>query len=143
MQSAMLTAGVRLGRYEILAPLGAGGMGEVYSARDTRLGRKVAIKILPEAFAKDPQRQARFEQEARAVAALSHPNILAIHDYGTEGGITFAVMELLEGESLRATLARSPLPWPRALEIGTAIADGLTAAHDRGIIHRDLKPENL
>ena len=139
----MIAVGVRLGRYQILAPLGAGGMGEVYCARDTRLDRKVAVKVLPEAFARDPLYLARFEQEARAVAALSHPNILAIHDYGTEGGIPFAVMELLEGENLRATLARSPLPWRRALEIGAAIAEGLAVAHDRGIVHRDLKPENL
>src|SRR5262245_33463931 len=139
----MITAGVRLGRYEILGPLGAGGMGEVYCARDTRLDRKVAVKVLPEAFARDPLRQARFEQEARAVAALSHPNILAIHDYGTEDGTTFAVMELLEGESLRDMLARSVLPWARALEIAATISDGLGAAHARGIVHRDLKPENL
>src|SRR5262245_6825612 len=139
----MITAGVRLGRYEILGPLGAGGMGEVYCARDTRLDRKVAVKVLPETFARDPLRQARFEQEARAVAALSHPNILAIHDYGTEGDTPFAVMELLEGENLRTALSRSPLPWRRALEIGAIIADGLAVAHARGIIHRDLKPENL
>ena len=139
----MISVGARLGRYEILAPLGAGGMGEVYCARDTRLDRKVAVKVLPGAFASDPLRRARFEQEARAVAALSHPNVLAIHDCGTEGGTPFAVMELLEGEDLRATLARSPLPWPRALEVGAAVADGLAAAHARGIVHRDLKPENL
>src|SRR5262249_9106835 len=139
----MIAAGVRLGRYEILAPLGSGGMGEVYCARDTRLGRKVAVKVLPAAFASDPLRRARFEQEARAVAALSHPNVLAIHDYGTEGGTPFAVMELLEGESLRAALARSPFPGRRALEIGAAVADGLAAAHARNIVHRDLKPENL
>src|SRR5688572_10693720 len=102
----MLTASTRLGPYEIVAPLGAGGMGEVYRARDTRLGREVAIKVLPEPFAGNPDRRARFEREARAVAALSHPNILAIHDYGTQGPITYAVMELLEGETLRARLAR-------------------------------------
>src|SRR6516162_11406672 len=97
----MLAALTRLGPYEIVAPLGAGGMGEVYRARDTRLGREVAVKVLPEPFAHNADRQARFEREARAVAVLSHPNILAIHDYGTEGGITYAVMELLEGETLR------------------------------------------
>jgi TolB-like protein/Tfp pilus assembly protein PilF len=139
----MLAALTRLGPYEILAPLGAGGMGEVYRAGDTRLGREVAIKVLPEPFANNADRQARFEREARAVAALSHPNILAIHDYGTEGGITYAVMELLEGETLRSRLAKGPLPWREAVEIGAAIADGLAAAHAKGIIHRDLKPENL
>jgi serine/threonine protein kinase len=139
----MLAALTRLGPYEILAPLGAGGMGEVYRARDTRLGRAVAVKVLPEPFANNADRQARFEREARAVAALSHPNILAIHDYGTEGGITYAVMELLEGETLRNRLAKGALPWREAVEISAAIADGLAAAHAKGIIHRDLKPENL
>jgi tetratricopeptide (TPR) repeat protein len=118
-------------------------MGEVYRARDTRLGREVAVKVLPEAFAGSPDRQARFEREARAVAALSHPNILAIHDYGTQGSVTYAVMELLEGETLRSRLAKGPLPWREAVEIGAAIADGLAAAHVKGIIHRDLKPEHL
>jgi serine/threonine-protein kinase len=139
----MLGAATRLGPYEIVAPLGAGGMGEVYRARDTRLGRQVAIKVLPEAFATNPDRQGRFEREARAVAALSHPNILAIHDYGTQGTVTYAVVELLDGETLRARLAKGPLPWREAVEIGAAIADGLAAAHAKGIIHRDLKPENL
>src|SRR5262249_34066929 len=139
----MMTTGERLGRYEILGLVGAGGMGEVYCARDTRLDRRVAIKVLPEAFACDASCLARFEQEARAVAALSHPSILAIHDYGTEGGLSFAVMELLEGESLRDVLKRSSLHWRQALEIGAAVAEGLGAAHLRGIIHRDLKPENL
>src|SRR5262245_47413082 len=139
----MLTASTRLGPYEIVGPLGAGGMGEVYRARDARLGREVAVKILPEPFAQDPERRARFEREARTVAALSHPNILAIHDYGTQGVITYAVMELLEGETLRGRLAKGPLPWREAVEIGAAIADGLAAAHAKGIIHRDLKPENL
>ena len=139
----MLDALTRLGPYEIVAPLGAGGMGEVYRARDIRLGREVAVKVLPEPFAHNADRQARFEREARAVAVLSHPNILAIHDYGTEGGITYAVMELLEGVTLRSRLAKGPLPWREAVEIGAAIADGLAAAHAKGIIHRDLKPENL
>jgi serine/threonine protein kinase/tetratricopeptide (TPR) repeat protein len=133
----------RLGPYEIVAPLGAGGMGEVYRARDTRLGREVAVKVLPEPFANEADRRARFEREARAVAALSHPNILAIHDYGSEGAVTYAVMELLEGETLRSRLARGPLPWREAVEVGAAIADGLGSAHARGIVHRDLKPENL
>ncbi len=139
----MLAISSRLGPYEIVAPLGVGGMGEVYRARDTRLGREVAVKVLPEAFANDSGRKARFEREVRAVAALSHPNILAIHDYGMQGAITYAVMELLEGETLRGRLARGPLPWREAVEIGAAIADGLAAAHTKGIIHRDLKPENL
>jgi serine/threonine-protein kinase len=139
----MLTASTRLGPYEIVAPLGAGGMGEVYRARDTRLGREVAVKVLPELFAQNLGRRARFEREARAVAALSHPNILAIHDYGTHGEITYAVMELLEGETLRSRLAQGPLPWREAIAVGAAIADGLAAAHAKGIVHRDLKPENL
>src|SRR5947208_3086750 len=139
----MLVASTRLGPYEIVAPLGAGGMGEVYRARDTRLGREVAVKVLPEPFANDPDKQARFEREARAVAALSHPNVLAIHDYGTHGAVTYAVMELLEGETLRQQLAQGPLPWRKAVEIGAAVADGLAAAHAKGIVHRDLKPENL
>ncbi len=139
----MLTASTRLGPYEIVGPLGAGGMGEVYRARDARLGREVAVKVLPEPFAHDPERRARFEREARAVAALSHPNILAIHDYGTHGAVTYAVMELLEGETLRSRLAKGPLPWREAIAVGGAVADGLTAAHAKGIVHRDLKPENL
>ena len=139
----MLVISSRLGPYEIVAPLGAGGMGEVYRARDSRLGREVAVKVLPELFAKDPSRLARFEREARAVAALSHPNILALHDYGTHEAITYAVMELLEGETLRGRLDKGPIPWREAVEIGAAIADGLAAAHAKGIVHRDLKPENL
>jgi serine/threonine protein kinase len=139
----MLASSTRLGPYEIVAPLGAGGMGEVYRARDTRLGREVAVKVLPESLAGNPDRQARFEREARAVAALSHPNILAIHDYGTEGPVTYAVMELLEGETLRDRLAKGPLAWREAVEIGSSIAEGLAAAHAKGIVHRDLKPENL
>jgi len=139
----MLIASTRLGPYEVIGPLGAGGMGEVYRARDTRLGREVAIKVLPDLYAGNPDRQARFEREAKAVAALSHPNILAIHDYGTDGNVTYAVMELLEGETLRGRLAKGPLPWREAVEIGAAIAEGLAAAHAKGIIHRDLKPENL
>ena len=138
-----LATGTRFGDYEILAPIGAGGMGEVYRGRDTRLGREVAVKVLPEPFANDPDRRARFEREARAVAALSHPNILAIHDYGTHGAVTYAVMELLEGETLRGRLTRGPLPWREAVEIGAAVAEGLAAAHAKGIVHRDLKPENL
>jgi serine/threonine-protein kinase len=126
-----------------VAALGAGGMGEVYRARDTRLGREVAVKVLPELFANDPNRRARFEREAQVVAALSHPNLLALHDYGTHGAVTYAVMELLEGETLRSRLAKGPLAWRKAIEIGVAIAEGLAAAHAKGIIHRDLKPDNL
>ena len=139
----MLIVSSRLGPYEIVAPLGAGGMGEVYRARDTRLGREVAVKVLPKPFASDPDRLLRFEREARAVAALSHPNILAIHDYGTHEAITYAVMELLEGETLRSRIAQGPLSWRETVEIGEAIAEGLAAAHAKGIVHRDLKPENL
>src|SRR5437867_2465068 len=138
-----LSSGARLGPYEILAPLGAGGMGEVYRATDTRLGREVAIKVLPEHMAKDPQALARFEREAKAVAALSHPNILAIHDFGSEQGVAYAVTELLEGETLRTRVSRSPLPWRKAVDISLAICGGLSAAHAKGIIHRDLKPENI
>src|SRR5262249_11379410 len=118
-------------------------MGEVYRARDSRLGREVAVKVLPELFAKDPDRLARFEREARTVAALSHPNILAIHDYGTHDAITYAVMELLEGQTLRDRLTSGPLPWGEAIEMGVAVADGLAAPHAKGTIHPDLKPETL
>ena len=138
-----ICAGARLGPYEVLAPLGAGGMGEVYKARDSRLEREVAIKVLPEQLADDPVALSRFEREAKAIAAISHPNILAIHDFGREGGVTFAVMELLEGETLRSRLAGPGLTWRDAVEIGAAVADGLAAAHSRGIVHRDLKPDNV
>jgi serine/threonine protein kinase len=138
-----LAAGARLGPYEILAPLGAGGMGEVYRARDTRLGREVAVKVLPAHRAQDPDALARLEREAQAVAALSHPNILAIHDLGMDQGVFFVVTELLEGETLRNRIASSALPWRKAVEIGAAIADGLAGAHLKGVIHRDLKPDNI
>jgi eukaryotic-like serine/threonine-protein kinase len=138
-----LEAGNRLGPYEILSPLGAGGMGEVFRARDTRLGRDVAIKILPEHLADNANALARFEHEARAVAALSHPNILAIHDFGRADGVVYAVTELLEGESLDRKLAREELTWKKALEVGAAVADGLASAHAKGIVHRDLKPANI
>jgi serine/threonine protein kinase/tetratricopeptide (TPR) repeat protein len=138
-----LNPGARLGPYEVSGLLGAGGMGEVYRARDTRLDRDVAIKVLPAAFAADPDRLHRFEREARATAALNHPNILAIHDVGSHGGVPYLVEELLEGESLRARLqsgARSPRT---AAELAVQICSGLAAAHEKGIVHRDLKPENL
>src|SRR6202522_2606429 len=138
-----LPSGTKLGPYEIVAPIGAGGMGEVYRAKDTRLGRDVAIKVLPEAFARDADRLRRFEQEARAVAALNHPNILAIHDIGEYNGAPFLVSELLEGHSLREELNGGALPTRRAVEDASQIAEGLAAAHDKGIVHRDLKPENV
>ncbi len=138
-----LTSGSKLGPYEIQSPLGAGGMGEVYRAKDTRLGRDVALKILPESFARETDRLRRFEQEARAVAALNHPNILAIHDIGQHEGSPFLVSELLEGESLGATLDRGALPQRKTIEYGVQIAQGLAAAHEKGIVHRDLKPENI
>ncbi len=138
-----LVTGQRLGPYEIVSPLGSGGMGEVYRARDTRLGRDVAIKVLAEAISRDEAARARFEREARAVATLSHPNVLAIHDLGREGELDYAVMELLDGESLRERLDRGPLPRREAVAVAVGIATGLAAVHERGIAHRDLKPENL
>ncbi|HET7452865.1 MAG TPA: protein kinase, partial [Thermoanaerobaculia bacterium] len=138
-----LAAGTKLGPYEILSPLGAGGMGEVYRAKDTKLNREVAIKVLPESLSKDPDALARFEREAHAIAALNHPNILSIHDFGNEGGIAFAVTELLVGETLRARVDEGALAQRRAVEIAIQIAKGLAAAHEKGIVHRDLKPENV
>ena len=138
-----MNPGTRLGPYEILAPLGAGGMGEVYRARDTRLGREVAVKVLPAEFAQDVERLRRFEQEARATAALDHPNILAVFDIGTHEGTPYIVEQLLEGESLRDRLRGGPLTPAKAVEFGIQIAQGLAAAHEKGIVHRDLKPGNL
>jgi len=138
-----LVSGTKLGPYEIAAPIGAGGMGEIYRARDTRLGRDVAVKVLPEALANDADRLRRFEQEARTIAALNHPNILAIHDIGTHQGAPFLVSELLEGQTLREILDAGPLPVRRAIEYSLGIATGLAAAHEKGIVHRDLKPENV
>src|SRR5271163_3298671 len=138
-----LTPGAKLGPYEILAPIGAGGMGEVYRAKDTRLGRDVALKILPDSFARDADCLRRFEQEARAVATLNHPNILAIHDIGKYEGSPFLVSELLEGETLRSVLERGALPQRKTIDYGVQISQGLAAAHEKGIVHRDLKPENV
>ena len=138
-----LQPGDRLGPYQIIAPIAAGGMGEVYRARDDRLQRDVAVKVLPELFATDPERRARFEREAQAVAALSHPNILSIFDVGVQGRIAYAVTELLEGETLRERLIAGPVPLRKTVDYGVQIARGLAAAHDKGIVHRDLKPENL
>ena len=139
----MLAPGTTLGPYRIVAPLGAGGMGEVYRARDTRLARDVAVKVIPSALAGDRDRVLRFEQEARAAGALSHPNVIVIHDIGEHEGSPFVVMELLEGETLRERLAHGPLPPRKAAEVACQAAQGLAAAHEKGIVHRDLKPENL
>ncbi|MEP6995413.1 MAG: protein kinase [Acidobacteriota bacterium] len=140
-----LSAGTRLGPYEILSPLGAGGMGEVYRARDTRLGREVAVKVLPAALSQDADRLRRFEQEARAASALNHPNILTLHDIGTNSsdGAPYVVSELLEGETLRGPISAGALSPRKAIDYGIQIAQGLAAAHEKGIVHRDLKPENV
>ncbi len=138
-----LAPGIRLGPYEIAAPIGAGGMGEVWKAKDTRLGREVAIKVLPPGFADDAERLRRFELEAKALAALNHPNVLAIFDVGTHEGSPYLVMELLEGQTLRERLHGGALPVKRAMELALQIARGLAAAHEKGLVHRDLKPANL
>jgi serine/threonine protein kinase len=137
------SSGTRLAQYEIVAPLGSGGMGEVYRARDVRLGREVAIKVMAPHVALDPEMRARFETEARAVAALSHPSIVAIHELLNVDGVPVAVMELLEGETLRDRVKKGPLAWRDATAIAAAVAEGLGVAHARGVIHRDLKPENV
>jgi WD40 repeat protein len=139
----MLQAGFKLGPYEIVAPLGSGGMGEVYRAHDARLGRDVAVKVLPVSFASDADRLRRFELEARAAAAVTHPNLLAVFDIGTEHGVTFIVSELLDGRTLRGAEAGGPILARKAIEWTIAIAEGLAAAHEKGIVHRDLKPENV
>ena len=138
-----LEEGTFLGSYSIRELLGSGGMGEVYRATDTRLKRDVAVKVLRERLAENSEALARFEREAQSIAALSHPNILAVHDVGSDAGISYVVMELLEGESLRARMDRTNLSTRKAIEIARQIAGGLVAAHDRGIVHRDLKPENV
>src|SRR5271156_6191333 len=138
-----LAPGAKLDGYEILGLLGSGGMGEVYRARDPVLKREVAIKVLPSFVSQNPDRLRRFEQEAQAAAGLNHPNILAVHRFGTFEGAPYLVSELLEGETLREQLERGPLPVRKAIDYGVQIAHGLAAAHDKGIVHRDLKPENL
>jgi serine/threonine protein kinase len=138
-----LASGTRLSQYEILSPLGAGSMGEVYRARDSRLERDVAIKILPHFVASDSQRLHRFEVEAKAAAALNHPNILAIYQMGTYAGVPYLVSELLEGKTLGETVRRGPLPLAKVIDYGIQLARGLAAAHQKGIVHRDLKPDNV
>src|SRR5579864_1161260 len=138
-----LAPGTRLGPYEILAPLGAGGMGEVYRARDARLERDVAIKILPAQFSSDPVRKQRFEREAKTISSLNHPHICVLHDIGSQDGIDYLVMECVEGETLAKRLEKGPLPLEQVLKYGMQIADALDKAHRSGVVHRDLKPGNI
>jgi len=135
--------GTRLGPYEIVAPIGAGGMGEVYRARDTKLERDVAIKVLPEAFAKDPERLARFEREAKLLASLNHPNVASIHGFEDSDGVPALVLELVEGLTLAERIAQGPIPADEAIAIAKQIAEALEAGHEAGVIHRDLKPANI
>jgi eukaryotic-like serine/threonine-protein kinase len=139
----MIAPGSRLGSFEIIAPLGAGGMGEVYRARDIRLNRTVAIKLLPASFSEHSVRLQRFEQEARSASSLNHPNIVTIYELGYDGACPYIAMELVEGKTLRELLNQGPLPIRRVIEMAAQVADGLTKAHEAGITHRDLKPENL
>src|SRR5512136_3174482 len=138
-----LTSGSSLGPYQIVAPLGAGGMGEVYRAHDSRLGRDVAIKVLPPHLAAAPEVRARFEREARTVSQLDHPHICVLHDIGHQEGTDYLVMELLEGETLAHRLEKGPLPVAEVLSLGAQIADALDRAHRAGVVHRDLKPGNV
>src|SRR6266542_3382032 len=138
-----ISAGSKVGPYEVLSPLGAGGMGEVWRARDSRLSREVAVKVLPASFSNDPDRLRRFEQEAKAAGLLNHPNITAVYDIGSHEGAPYVVSELLEGETLRAVLADERLSPRNAIDYALQMAQGLAAAHEKGIVHRDLKPENL
>src|ERR1700674_3682305 len=138
-----LTSGTKLGPYEIEAPLGAGGMGEVYRARDTRLDRTVAIKILPAHLSANAEAKQRFDREARAISSLNHPNICTLHDVGHQNGIDFLVMEFLEGETLAERLAEGPLATELVLKYGIEICEGLERAHKSGVVHRDLKPGNV
>src|SRR5271167_643805 len=138
-----LTSGTKLGPYEIQSQLGAGGMGEVYRARDTRLDRSVAVKVLPPHLSDQAEARERFDREARAISALNHPYICQLYDVGSQGGVSYLVMELLEGESLAERLRRGPLPLEQVLRCGAEIAEGLQAAHRCGVVHRDLKPGNV
>ncbi len=138
-----LEPGQKLAHYEVVEPIGKGGMGEVYRARDTKLGREVAIKTLPEAFSRDKERLARFEREARLLASLNHPNIATIHGLEESDGVCFLVMELVEGETIAERIGSGPLPLEESLAIAKQIAQALEAAHAKGIIHRDLKPANM
>ena len=138
-----LATGTRLGPYEILSPLGAGGMGEVYKAKDTRLGRDVAIKVLPEKLSQNPEFKLRFEREARAISQLTHPHICTLYDVGSADGVEYLVMELLEGQTLAERLEKGPLPPDQVLRSGVEVADALDKAHRAGIVHRDLKPGNI
>ena len=138
-----ISTGTKLGPYEILGAIGAGGMGEVYRARDTRLERTVAIKVLPESLKDNPDLQQRLEREAKTISQLSHPNICTLHDIGQQEGVSFLVMEYLEGETLEQRLSRGPLPAEQVLRIAVEIAEALEKAHRQGIIHRDLKPGNV
>ena len=144
VEEMTLTVGTKLGSYEVLSQIGAGGMGEVYQAHDSKLGRDVAIKVLPEAFAHDPERLARFQREAKLLAALNHPNIATIHGLEQSGGTSYLVMELVSGETLQERVKREgAVPIEEALTIAKQIAEALEAAHEKGIIHRDLKPANV
>src|SRR5438270_5879899 len=140
---AMLTAGRMLRPYEIISSAGAGGMGEVYRARDTRLGREVAVKVLPESLSTRPEFQQRFAREARSISGLCHPNICALYDVGKDGDIYYLVMEFLEGESLADRLAKGPLPAEQVVRYGIQICEALDAAHRQNVVHRDLKPGNI
>src|SRR5437660_11847275 len=138
-----LTSGNKLGPYEIESPLGAGGMGEVYRARDTRLDRTVAIKILSQQLSNDPVRKQRFEREAKTISSLNHPNICTLHDVGSQDGIDYLVMECVEGETLAKRLEKGALPLEQVLKFGAQVADALDKAHRSGVVHRDLKPSNI
>src|SRR5499425_3024530 len=138
-----LASGTKLGPFEVLGPLGAGGMGEVYRAKDTRLERTVAIKILPAQVSNDPVRKQRFEREAKTISNLNHPHICVLHDIGSQDGVDYLVMECVEGETLAKRLEKGPLPLEQVLKLGAQIADALDKAHRSGIIHRDLKPSNI
>src|SRR6202034_3368708 len=138
-----LTAGTRFGPYEVQSPIGAGGMGEVYRARDTRLDRTVAVKILPTHLSDNPEAKQRFEREARTISSLNHPHICTLHDVGSQDGTSYLVMEYVQGETLEARLQKGPLPLKQALDCGVQICDALEKAHRAGIVHRDLKPGNI